>query len=121
MECFGKIQKEAHQAAVAWLSHADNVGDAGSGVLSSVDLKSEGQQGWPFDGWPLLQLDSWCDMFLDDGDFLDLDVNLGASGWGRVVLSEVVVKEKVDQGDDHAGQVHPVPGVDQLVDYSRWI
>ena len=68
MECFGKIQKEAHQTAVAWLSHADDVGDAGSGVLSSVDLKSEGQ------------LDSWCDMFLDDGDFLDLDVNLGASG-----------------------------------------
>ena len=34
------------------------------------------------------------------------------------MLSEVVVKEKVDQGDDHAGQVHPVPGVDQLVDYS---
>ena len=45
MECFGKIQKEAHQTAVAWLSHADDVGDAGSGVLSSVDLKSEGQQG----------------------------------------------------------------------------
>ena len=30
---------------------------------------------------------------------------------------EAVVEEEVDQGGGQAGQVYPVPGVDQLVDY----
>ena len=62
-------------------------------------------------GWPLLQLDGWCGTLLDD-------VDVGVTGLGRAVSLEVVVEEEIIQGDDHAAQVHSVPGVDQLVDYS---
>ena len=61
-------------------------------------------------GWPLLQLDGWCGTLLDD-------VDVGVTGLGRAVSLEVVVEEEIIQGDDHAAQVHSVPGVDQLVDY----
>ena len=87
-------------------------------MCSDVDLEGEGQLGWPFDGWPVSQIDGWCGTLLDDGDILDLDVDVGAASQGRIVLPETVVEEEVDQGDGHAGKVHPVPGVEQLVDHS---
>ena len=77
VECIGKIQKETPQTAAAWLSQAD---DAGSGVGSPVDLEGEGQRDLTLNGWPVSQLDDWCGTFLDDGDVLDFDVDVGSRG-----------------------------------------
>ena len=83
--------------------HADDPRVACPRVQPSVDLE----------GWSVPNLDRWCGSFLDNGDVL----YLGASIWGGALSAEAVGEEEVDQAGGQAGQVHPVPGVDQLVDY----
>ena len=64
-----------------------------------------------------MQLDSRCGASLNDGNVLYSDVDDGTTSRGNVMPPEAEIEEEVDQGCDYASKVHPVPGVEQLVDH----